>query len=728
MELQVDGPKLTAPPPTLPGVESLGLAPTVSAPTVTALAAAALLAGCGGASEPTDGTRTATQQRPPAAFENPAAAVFRSDILSSDAASQTRKQRLSADQWRLPTATELLDYAERAYPQFFPTHQNNLEWEGIVYRYYAATGDYVGVLNGEVLILGPYSDNVLTRVGSLQDFSALVFAGQPADAPASDEDAARFLLHAQFSANAQEIADVRARGYEGWLNAQIALPSSEGGWDWLMSKGYSAIDVNEFFFAFGSCNYMIWYQMFQSPDAVRRRWALALSEVLVVSWRGIKDVLNWDSFAMAHYWDLLCSHAFGNYRDLLQALTLSPAMGGFLSTRGNQKEDPATGRLPDENYAREVMQLFSIGLLEINLDGSAKLDAQGRVIESYNATDVSNLARVFTGYSIDDSDASFINPNAPHQRINNISSARKPMKLDPNQHSLLEKRFLGVTIPPGTQAGESLRIALDTLANHPNTAPFLARQLIQRLVTSNPSPAYIERVASAFVNNGAGVRGDLSAVLKAVLLDPDARGAAGLTSDTFGKLREPMLRVAQWGRTFKLQSHYGTWKANWGNYDPTRDLGQYPLDAPSVFNYFRPGYVPPGTPMAQTGATAPEFQIVNESSVATWANWLVDQLYNGIWVQTPDQPGHRVPGAPSGLDITPDYSAEMALVSDTPALVQRLNLLLCAGQLSQASVDVIVQGLRADRITADANESFKRSHVARALMFVMCCPDYLAQR
>lgn len=706
---------------------------------IAALAATALLAACGGTNPDDDSASVEL----PAAFRNPGAAVHRQDILllpshraddlnagegARVGATLSRATRLSAQRYRVPTTSELLDYAERAYPQYFPTRQTNLEWEGIVYRFYPSTGNYVGVLSGDVLILGPFSGNVLTRVGSLQDFSSAVFAGRPVLAPTSDEDAARFLLHAQFSASIGQIAQVRTRGYEAWLDDQLALPNSQSGWDWLMEKGYSAIDVNEFFFAFGSNNYMIWYQLFQSPDAVRRRWALALSEIFVVSWRGIKDVMNWDNFAMAHYWDILCTNAFGNYRDLLEALTLSPAMGAFLSTRGNQKEDPATGRLPDENYAREVMQLFSIGLLQLNMDGSPRRDAQGKTIESYDAEDVSNLARVFTGYRLDDSGPYFTNPNPPHQRIHHLSTVRNRMVLDPNQHSPLQKRFLGVTIPSNTSGAESLRIALDTLFNHPNTAPFLSRQFIQRLVTSNPSPAYIERVASAFVNNGAGVRGDLRAVLKAVLLDDEARGAASLASSSFGKLREPMLRVAQWGRTFRLRSKLGRWKAAWGPWNPTRDLGQYPLDPPSVFNFFRPGYVPPGTAMALSDATAPEFQIVNESSVATWANWLLDHMFNGIWVSVPDKPGYKVPGLPDGIDIVPDYSTEMALVADTPALVRRLNLLLCAGQLSAATVTLIVEGLRQDRIEASASDEFKRIHVARALVFVMCSAEFLVQR
>ncbi len=682
------------------------------------MAATALLAACGGG-EAGD---------PASAFgDRKAAAQSRPDLLPG-AVTEGRASALAASDFRVPTPDELFAFAERQYAQFFPTVQSNQVWEDIVYRYYPGTANYVGVRGGMVLILGPLSGNTLTSVGSLQDFSAAVFANAPIRTPQSDEDAARLLLQAQFSASPTEIAQVRALGYERWLDTQLALPNSQSGCDWLVSKGYDRIDTNELFFAQGTNLFMIWHQLFQSPDAVRRRWALALSEVFVVSWRGIKDVMNWDNFAITEYWDLLCRHGLGNYRELLEALTLNPAMGAFLSTRGNAREDPATGRLPDENYARELMQLFTIGLVQLNPDGTPRLGADGRPIESYTAEDVSQLARVFTGYDQDHSAGWFTSPAPPHHRVANVQSARRPMVVNESRHSKLPKSFLGVTIPADTPAAASLAIALDTLFNHPNTGPFLARQFIQRLVTGNPSPAYVSRVASAFANNGLGVRGDLRAVLKAVLLDDEARNPASLATPGFGKLREPMVRLAQWGRTFKLRSISGSWKAAFSPWNPSRDIGQYPLDPPSVFGFFRPGYVPPGTPMAQAGATAPEFQIVNETTVATWANHLIDISFNGIWVSAPDVAFFRGPKSTDGFDIVPDYSAEIALITDPLALVQRLNLLLCAGQLSAGTVELIVNALRADGIRADSSADFKRIHVARAIVFVMCCPEYLVQR
>jgi uncharacterized protein (DUF1800 family) len=699
--------------------------------TLATLAAGALAACGGDEGDPVEahgtvqGTGSATSL--PAVFDDTSSAVARTDLLLQP--TSARRRAWAAANYRVPSSAELLDYAERAYPSLFPSHQTTQAWNGITYRFYPQTGHYVGVQGTDVLLLGPATGDTLARVGSLRDFAALVFSGRSGASPQSDEDSSRFLLHAQFSASTDEIANVHALGYEGWLNDQMVRPNSESGIAWLTRMGYDAIDVNEFFFPFASNNYMVWYQMFQSPDAVRRRWALALSEVFVVSWRGIKDVLGgWDNYAMATYWDLLCAHAFGNYRQLLEALTLNAAMGVFLSTKGNQREDLETGRMPDENYAREVMQLFSIGLYELNMDGSLRLDPRGRPIETYGAEDVSQLARVFTGWNLDLADGFFINPNPPHSRVFHKGAVLRPMVLNPQLHAPQAKSFLGVTIAAGTSGSDSLRIALDTLAHHPNTAPFLARQFIQRLVTSDPSPGYIERVASAFVDNGAGVRGDLGAVLRAVLLDDEARGTASLDSTTFGKLREPMIRVAQWGRTFKLRSLLGRWKAAWGPDDPSRELGQYPLDPPSVFSYFRPGYVPPGTELAVRGATAPEFQIVNESTVSTWANWQVAHLMRGIYVAVPDMPGMKVPSAPSGHDIVPDYSVEMALATDAQALVRRLNLLLCAGQLSIETQDAIVVALQHAGLTESANEEARRLHVARAIAFVLCDPDYLVQR
>ena len=543
----------------------------------------------------------------------------------------------------------------------------------------------------------------------------------------SQSQASRFLQHAQFSARYDDIKAVQTLGYAPWLAQAMSRPNSLGGWEWLKAKGYDAINAEEYFFKDNLTNYMVWYQVMASPDQVRRRVALALSEFFVVSGNGLQ--LNWPAFHMARYWDLLCEHAFGNFRTLLEHITLSHAMGSFLNTLGNQKEDPQSGRVPDENFAREVMQLFTIGLVELSLDGTPKTGANGQPIETYTLKDVSGLAKVFTGYGEDEGDGFFNSPAPPYSRVRNLGFTRKPMKFNPKSHSNADKTFLGVRIPAGTDGPNSLRMALDTLFNHPNVGPFFARQMIQRLVTSHPAPAYVARVASAFNNNGQGVRGDLAAVFTAVLLDKDAIGPESLASNDFGKLREPVVRIAQWAQTFRAQSLKGTWKIGSPPWSAEESLAQSPLMAPSVFNFFRPGYVPPGTVLASRGATAPEFQLVNESTVSSYINYLQSFLNRGMWVRAPELPSSPMDPTPTdGPDIVPDYSSEAGFAHDGNALVQHLNLLLCAGQMSDATRQAISLALDQVNLQAYASDDARRQQVARALLLVMSSPDYLIQR
>jgi uncharacterized protein (DUF1800 family) len=546
----------------------------------------------------------------------------------------------------------------------------------------------------------------------------------PADAPY-----ARFLQQAQFDSSTTDIAAVKAKGFGAWLDEQMALPSSQGGWDWLQSRGYGVIDKREFYFAeWYLPDYMVWNQILRSPDPVRRRMALALSEFFVVGADGITQ--PWfKAFQLAHLFDILCKHAFGSFRALLEEVTLCVAMGSFLNTLYNEKEDPATGRVPDENYAREVMQLFTIGVDQLEIDGTPKTGADGRKLDAFTQDDVTNLARVFTGWVLDDSagvTSITVGPFTNH--VLNVEYTRKPMVLRPYRHSLLEKRFLGTTIPAGTDGIASLKVALDTLANHPNVGPFFARQMIQRLVTSDPSPAYVARVARVFNDDGSGARGNLKAVFRAILLDDEARGAASLASPTHGKLREPMLRFAHWGRAFKLTSKAGTWKFNLPNWSGN-SLSQYPLRAPSVFNFFRPGYVPPNTGFATRKATAPEFQLVNETTVSQYINFMQNILPNGLWVNGPELLEQPMGSTPTDAhDIKPDYSAEMALANDPAALVRHLNLVLAAGRLSQATETAIIDALKTDGITATSADGAKLGSVCRAVLFVMCSAEYLVQK
>ncbi len=531
----------------------------------------------------------------------------------------------------------------------------------------------------------------------------------PVAKAANDTEAARFLLQAQFSAPDSDMASLKTGGYLAWLNAQFAGPLGQTGVAWLDSRGHDSITAEQryFFPQFG--DFMIWNQLLTGPDQMRKRVAFALSEFFVVSLSPIDGF--YPPYVIAAYWDVLTANAFGNFRTLLERLTLNAGMGFFLNTKGNLKEDVATGRQPDENYAREVMQLFTIGLYELNADGSLRLDANNQPIETYGQSDITNLARVFTGYDWDylSNGGNFTNVAWHDYDVPNTRFATNPMSFNANRHSNLAVSFLGTSIPASTAGPEALRIALDTLFNHANTGPFFARQMIQRLVTSNPSPAYVGRVAAAFANNGSGVRGDLKAVWSAILMDEEARTAPAASDTLSGKLREPVVRFVQWARTVGVSSENGEYVI----YDLSgsdTSLGQSPLRSPSVFNFFRPGYVPPNTEIATAGKQAPEFQLLNETSTAGYINFMQ-------WVT---RGGYS--------DFKPTYAPLLPIAHDVPAVIAWLNLRLSANQLSADSLAVI-QGLAAAvGITAASTESQKLDMLAAATWLMLCSPEYLVQK
>ncbi|MCK6424988.1 MAG: DUF1800 domain-containing protein [Burkholderiaceae bacterium] len=528
--------------------------------------------------------------------------------------------------------------------------------------------------------------------------------------------AARFLQQATFGATDADIAAVKAQGAAAWLDAQMSLPRGQRAWDWMQANGWANIDERALYDSGGpTAEVVLAKEAAGSADPVRQRVALALSEFFVVS--SLVAQMPWTGMAIAHYWDQLQDHAFGNFRSLLEAMTLNPAMGAWLNTRGNLKEDPAIGRVPDENYAREVMQLFSIGLVQLNADGTPRLGGDGQPLPTYTQDDVTQLARVFTGWDWWDDGRRFFVPITGNDRPY-PEYTRRAMVFDAAKHSTRQAVVMGTVIPAGSDGPARLGAALDLLFRHPNVGPFFGRQMIQRLVTSNPSPAYVARVAAAFADNGAGVRGDLKAVWRAILLDEEARGSASLASATHGKLREPLVRVLQWLRSFGVQPRsgiWGLWPQDFGN--PLLWYGQRAFTPPSVFNWFRPGHVPPGTAMAAAGATAPEFQIVNESTVAQWAN-AIDNLNLGA-----------IGPAQAWSDWQARVDAEIALAHNAPALVWRLNLLLAAGQISEANVQRIAEILTLGAtVTAASDANTRRWRVVAAVTLVMCCAEYLVQK
>jgi uncharacterized protein (DUF1800 family) len=515
-------------------------------------------------------------------------------------------------------------------------------------------------------------------------------APAPSTGPLSREQSARFLSQASFGGNAADIERLRTLGTGAWLDEQMALPRSSTYVDWLKSKGYDAPDFKNS--QAGSSN-MLWRKLIGSPDVLRQRVSLALSEVIVISISNV--VTSFKSFASGAFMDIVEANALGNYRTLLEQVSTSPAMGAYLSFRGNQKANATTGSQPDENYAREVMQLFSIGLVNLNQDGTPQL-ASGKPVETYTQADVSQMARVFTGWDLDTSVGTADTPDR----------VTRPMVQIASRHELGTKAFLGTTIAANTNGTQSLQLALNTLMAHPNMAPFISRQLIQRLVTSNPMPAYVARVAAVFNNNGSGVKGDMKAVLRAILLDTEARSDSNLNNTNFGKLREPLVRFIQWARTFGLTSPDDSW--NIGDLsDPATKLGQSPLRTPSVFNFFRPGYVPPNSSLGTAGITAPEFQITTESSVAGYVNFMQGAVSNGV----------------GGLKA--NYSALLPLVGDSAALVAELNVLLAAGQLSAATLASLKTAL--DSISS-STATGQTNRLYAALTLVMAAPEYIAQK
>jgi len=530
----------------------------------------------------------------------------------------------------------------------------------------------------------------------------------PVVTPPTDAEAARFLLQAQFAVTDADLTAVKANGYSAWLASNYNLAPGQTGVDWLDSRGHNSITIEQRYFWPQFGDFMIWNQLLAGPDQMRKRLAFAMSEFFVVSLSPIDGF--YPPYVIGAYWDLLCANAYGNFRTLLEKLTLNAGMGFYLNTKGNLKED-SNGRQPDENYAREIMQLFTIGLYELNADGSPRLDANNQPIETYGQSDITNLARVFTGYDWDylANGGTFTNVAWHDYDVPNTRFATNPMWFNANNHSSLAVTFLGTTIPANTPGPEALRIALDRLFNHANTGPFFARQMIQRLVTSNPSAAYVGRVSAAFANNGSGVRGDLKAVWTAILTDTEARTLPAASNTLSGKLREPVVRWVQWARTVGTASTNGAYEI----YDLSgsdTSLGHSPLRSPSVFNFFRPGYVPPNTAIAAAGKQAPEFQLLNETTTAGYINFL----------QWSTRGGYN--------DVKPTYAALLPIAHDVPAVIAWLNLRLSASQLSMDTLTLLQTVLTAFNITAASTDNAKLDMLASACFLILCSPEYLVQK
>lgn len=530
--------------------------------------------------------------------------------------------------------------------------------------------------------------------------------------PPTEAEAGRLLSQATFGATDADIEQVRATTLEAWIRSQISAPVSTPGHQAFLETRLAELrQASPTAQLSPDLFYDSWWRTaVNGPDQLRQRVAFAYSQIFVISVGS--DVI--DPRGAGAYYDMLTANAFGNYRDLLQAVTLHPMMGRYLTYLGNMKEDAAGTRTPDENYAREIMQLMTIGLFQLNADGTQRLDLNGSPIPAYTSADISGLAKVFTGlswYSPTPTNTTFFGG------ARDPDAAIRPMIFYPQHHSTSQKSFLGVTIPASTTVDGpgDLKIALDTLFNHPNTGPFVSRQLIQRLVTSNPSPDYVRRVSAAFNNNGSGVRGDMAAVITAILMDPEARSATAASDPAFGKLREPVIRMTHMLRAFKSTSATGRWQVR--TTSASTSLGQSPLNAASVFNFWRPGYVPPATTaLGARGLAAPEFQIVNEVTNAGYVNTVTQVVNSGLGVSN---------------DVRLSTSEELLLAEKPDQLADRLNRLLLSGQMSAALRKRVIDAVNSYSVSSsDANQvaQARNNRVKAALLIVMTSPEYLVQK
>jgi uncharacterized protein (DUF1800 family) len=511
-------------------------------------------------------------------------------------------------------------------------------------------------------------------------------AGQSAAALATV--ASRLLNQAAFGPSEADMANLQAIGAEAWLETQFNTPPTS-----LVNflnarralEGY--VDNRDV--------QMGWFtHAITGPDQLRQRVSAALLEVMVIGENGFDR----PSYALGGYWDLLQRNAFGNFRTLMQQVTLSPAMGEYLDMRGSAKEDPATGRTADENYARELLQLFTIGQFRLNLDGTPQLDATSQPIPTYGQDEVKGFAKAFTGWNF------FQTRSRPSWEYAEPDWLN-PMMSFSEYHSTASKTLLdGVVLPPARTPEEDLAAALDNVFAHPNVGPFISKQLIQRLVTSNPSPAYVARVATVFNNNGNGVRGDLRAVIRAILLDHEARNATVASGPTYGKQKEPMIRFVAVLRA--LAARPGA--EGFGIFDLQNDIGQAPFRSPSVFNFFRPEYAPQG-PIAQAGLVAPEFQLTTEGNVISDFNEMREMIRRGSYGYDP-------------YKVTLNFDSLTPLASSPDALIDRLNVVLMGGAMSAEL------RLWAREAIIGVSTSRPLDRVKTALLVIVYSPEFKVQK
>jgi uncharacterized protein (DUF1800 family) len=551
---------------------------------------------------------------------------------------------------------------------------------------------------------------VSAHASACDTIAAGSFEARPADAPATDCEAARFLTQATFGATRADIARVRQLGYSAWIDEQLSIPAT-------LHRPY--IDGLNFAGQAVSQNDRIdrwWFVASFAPDQLRQRMAFALTQMLVISDQdsSLQGRPDW----VADWNDLMANGAFGNYRTLLEQVTYKPQMGLYLTYFRNRREfttgTPPNLIKPDENYAREVMQLFSIGLFRRNNDFSPVL-VNGQPVPTYDNDTIAELAKVFTGLTWS---------NALDNNFNSGSASTDPLKCVPQIGTTIfhdersKTLFDGVVLPalpvPVTRASCEADIdrALDALMAHQSAPSFISRQLIQRFVTSNPSPAYVQRVAQVFINNGTGTRGDLAAVIRAILLDTEARTAVG--SPDYGKLREPVLRLSAIWRAFGVvpPDPLVTGQQGMGTRGFNGSWGQQPLSSPTVFNFYEPEFKQPG-PIGDLDLDAPEFQILNESTIA--------RMSNDVWTRAYSWSDPATASTNPRISISA-LSANAVL---NPAqMIEDINVLLMQGRMSPAMRATLRAFLATPQLTSAS--AFERARSTLGL--VVQSPEFAIQR
>ena len=526
----------------------------------------------------------------------------------------------------------------------------------------------------------------------------------------SPQQAARFLQQASFGPTMAELERVQSLGFAAWIDDQITKqpasyqrPIIDGMIQDLHGPRLDlSYNYNNQNLSGNNATSAFARTAVAGPDQLRQRVAFALSQILVASRRDSN--LADKPIAMADYYDIFIRYAFGNYRDILSEVSRHPVMGRYLSHVGNQKARPEVNQFPDENYAREVMQLFTIGLWDLELDGSRKRDGSGNFIPTYNNGDITEMARVFTGF--------WFGCHRWGNGGNEDNDFTVPMDMWVEKHDFGAKSLLGsLSIPArplsAANALSDVEDALDFLFKRPNTAPFISRQLIQFLVTSNPSPAYVARVAAIFVNNGSGKRGDLAAVVRAILLDVEARDVRGSRgSASFGRLKDPVYRAMALARAGRLARFPAL---NWWDYGNFYESSlQSPGNAPSVFNFYRPDYRSPGL-LTDKQLAAPALQITNSYTSIAFVNQLWENTISGLKLY-------------DSYAFKPDYRDLLEVAANPPLLLDRANLLFCGGMMSASTRAVALNLLT----QVSANDPLQR--VQLTVFLASACPEGAVQR